>query len=193
MPPIRPAHPDDAEPLARLIDMAGEGLGSFLWAQSAGPGQTAWDVGRERALRETGGFSYRNAHVIEAEGAVAGMLLGYVQPDPYDTGDLAALPDIIRPLVELEALAPGSWYVNGLAVFPRFEGRGFGSALLALADRLAAQTGCPNLSLIVAEENARARGLYERRGYVGRARLPLAPFDGCPHGGDWLLMVKPLG
>lgn len=68
-----------------------------------------------RAARESGGFSYRNAHVAERDGRVVAMLLGYRLPEPYDAGDLEALPSVVRPLVELEALAPGSWYVNAVA------------------------------------------------------------------------------
>ena len=121
-PALRRAAPEDAETLARLIDLAGEGIPAHLWRQAARDGESVWDVGRQRAARESGGFSYRNAEVCEAQGRPAGMLLGYRQPDPYDAGDLDELPAIVRPLVELEALAPGSWYLNGLAVFPEFAG-----------------------------------------------------------------------
>ncbi len=47
-PPFFAATPDDADALAQLIDMAGEGLPHYLWARMAGPGETAWDVGRRR-------------------------------------------------------------------------------------------------------------------------------------------------
>ena len=36
----------------------------------------------------------------------------------------------------MEALAPGSWYVNALAVLPEFQGRGLGARLLKLAEEL---------------------------------------------------------
>jgi hypothetical protein len=65
---LRPATREDAELLARLIDIAGEGFGTYLWSQSAAPGETALDVGRRRAQREDGGFSYRNATLAEIDG-----------------------------------------------------------------------------------------------------------------------------
>ena len=50
-PPFRRATPDDAHALAELIDFAGEGLPSYLWARMAEPGEGVWDVGRRRARR----------------------------------------------------------------------------------------------------------------------------------------------
>ena len=57
---IRDARPDDAPALATLIDYAGEGIPGWLWSQSAAPGQTAEQVGCERAAREEG-VEYKDA------------------------------------------------------------------------------------------------------------------------------------
>ena len=65
---VRPARIEDADLLAELVDYAGEGLPSYLWHKIAGPGETAQEVGRKRAARETGSFSYRNATMIEHAG-----------------------------------------------------------------------------------------------------------------------------
>ncbi len=51
-PPLRPATPDDAPILARLVDFAGEGMPTYIWAQMAEPGQSMWDVGAGRACRD---------------------------------------------------------------------------------------------------------------------------------------------
>lgn len=189
---IRGATPDDASSLAELIDRAGEGIPSYLWSSSAGEGESALDVGKRRAAREEGGFSYRNAHIAEAQGQVAGMLLGYPLPDPYPEEDLSSLPSVVRPLVELEALAPGSWYVNAVAVYPVFEGRGYGKRLMELAESLARECGAAALSLIVAEENAKARAMYEHLGYEIAARRSIVPFPGLERTGDWVLMRMPV-
>jgi hypothetical protein len=69
------------------------------------------EMGRERATREEGGFSYRNAIVAELDGEIAGSLVGNRLDDPYDSSDLDAVPGAVRPLVKLEAKALGSWYV----------------------------------------------------------------------------------
>jgi ribosomal protein S18 acetylase RimI-like enzyme len=190
---LRPATREDAESLARLIDIAGEGFGTYLWTQSAGPGETALHVGKRRAQREEGGFSYRNALLAELDGKVAALLLGYRLADPYDTGDLSALPATVRPLIELESEAPGSWYVNALAVFPEYRGKGLGTLLLGEAERLARETRAPMLSIVVAEQNEGARRLYERTGYRAVARRRVVAFPGFAHTGDWLLMTKAAG
>jgi ribosomal protein S18 acetylase RimI-like enzyme len=189
---LRPARKDDARALAELIDIAGEGFGTYLWSQAVGPGESALDVGMRRAQRDEGGFSYRNATVAEIDGNIAGLLLGYRLADPYDTGDLERLPALVRPLVELESVAPASWYVNALAAFPEFRNKGLGTRLLAEAETIARKAKALSLSIIVAEANEGAKRLYLRSGYAETARRRLVPFPGLPHGGDWLLLTKPV-
>ena len=75
---------------------------------------------------------------------------------------------------------------------PGFEGRGHGRALMDLAEDLGRDHGAAEVSLIVAEQNSRARGLYERLGYAVRDRRPAVRCADLEHAGDWLLMVKPL-
>ena len=60
-PPFRRATPGDAQAMADFVHFASEGLALYLWTKMAGPGGDPWAFGRERASRETGGFSYRNA------------------------------------------------------------------------------------------------------------------------------------
>jgi ribosomal protein S18 acetylase RimI-like enzyme len=191
-PLLRSARKSDATALAALVDMAGEGMPVFMWSQMREPGQSVLEVGRARAQRESGGFSYRNATVAEIDGEVVAGLIDYRLDDPYDTGDLAALPEMVRPLVQLEAKAPGTWYVNVIATFPEFRGRGVGARLLAVAEERAQAAGADTLSIIVASENHGANRLYERTGYRLAASAPVVPFPGCAHGGDWLLLIKRL-
>ena len=189
---IRRATAADARILATLVDLAGEGIPSFLWGQQAVPGQAPLDIGMQRAARAQGGFSYANAWIAEVAGQAAGMLLGYPQPDPFETGPLDDLPPVVRPLVELEALSPGSWYVNAVAVVIEHRGVGLGFRLMGLAETSARRAGCPELSLIVAEENHGAVALYRRLGYSEVARRPVVAYPGSRHGGSWLLMVCPV-
>jgi len=189
---IRKATPADARLLATLVDMAGEGIPAFLWGQQAASGQAPLEIGMQRAARAEGGFSHKNAWIAEKARQATGMLLGYAQPDPYETGPLDVLPPVVRPLVELEALSPGSWYVNAIAVLPDHRGAGIGSRLMALAQTMAGRSGCQEMSLIVAEQNHDAVALYRRLGYSEVARRPLVSYPGSRHGGDWLLMVCPV-
>lgn len=155
-PPFRPAAIDDAPVLAELVNDAGEGLPLYLWGKMAERGETAWDVGRRRAARDEGSFSYRNAVVIEHDGQCAGCVIGYEIPDrPGPIPD--DMPRMFVPLQELENLAPATWYVNVLAVRPGFRGRGFGTRLLALADERAGSLGKGGMSVIVSDANTGGR------------------------------------
>lgn len=190
-PPFRAAAPDDAALLAECVNHAGEGMPLFLWTKLAGDEKSAWSLGLERARRETGAFSYRNAVVIEHEGAAAGCLIGYAIPDaPEPIAD--DMPAMFRPLQELENLAPGTWYVNVVAVLPAYRNLGLGARLMALAEHIARALGERRMSLIVSDGNPGAARLYRRIGYAEIARRPIVK-DGWTHEGEaWLLMTKPL-
>jgi ribosomal protein S18 acetylase RimI-like enzyme len=188
---IRPATLRDATHLAALVDIAGEGLAGYFWSEMAGVGQSSFEVGRGRARRDEGAFTWRNAVVAEVGGDVAGALVGYKIADIADPRDLEEAPPIVRPLAELEAEAPGHWYVNVLAVFPEYRGQGIGGALLRHADALGKATAPAGMAVIVASENEGAVRLYERTGYRPKARRPMVPFPGCKRGGDWLLLTRP--
>jgi ribosomal protein S18 acetylase RimI-like enzyme len=191
-PTFRPATKADAAALAVLVDIAGEGMPAYMWSTLKAPGQSVLEFGRERAARESGGFSWRNAVVVEIDGEIAASLVGYRLDDPYDLGVLDETPEIVRPLVRLEAKAPGSWYVNVLATFPEFRRRGIGGRLLAVAEGKGREEGAPSLSVIVASWNKGASRLYVRAGYSALASEPAILFPGCPHKGDWVLMVRSL-
>jgi ribosomal protein S18 acetylase RimI-like enzyme len=189
--PFRPATPQDAAALAELVNLAGEGLPLYLWGNMAEPGESAWEVGRRRAQREEGSFSYRNAIVVEAAGRVVAALIGYPLPDAPEPIEYDRLPPLFVPLQELENLAPRTWYVNVLATYPAYRGRGHGTRLLGIADRLAAATGRTGLSIIVSDANAGARRLYERCGYAEVAVRPMVKERWGNPGEHWVLLIKP--
>ncbi|HEX6015694.1 MAG TPA: GNAT family N-acetyltransferase [Geminicoccaceae bacterium] len=189
-PPFRHATLGDAHALAELINFAGEGLPLYLWEQMAEPGETAWDVGRRRARREEGSFSYRNAIVAEEGGRVVACLIGYPLPHEPEPIDPARMPPMSVPLQELENLAPGTWYVNVLATYPEHRGLGHGTRLLRLAEGLAAGSGRAGLSIIVSDANTGARRLYRRCGYVKRASRPMVKDAWENAGTNWVLLVK---
>lgn len=194
-PSIRPAAPADATHLACFVDMASGGLAALLWEALRGPHQTLFETGRSRALREDGTFSYRNGHIAEVGGHVAGGLIGYVIKAGQDAsrrlpgiGEAQKLPAFIQPMMELEALVPDHWYVNIVATYPEYRGQGIGAALLGHADERARTVACSGMALIVASQQESARRLYERSGYREAARRPQAALPGKT--GDWLLLTK---
>ena len=190
-PPLRSATIEDAPILAELVNYAGDGLPLYLWGKLAGSGETAWDIGRRRAAREEGAFSYRNATMIDHDGACAGCFIGYEIPE--DPVPIAAdMPQMFVPLQELENLAPGTWYVNVLAVRPQFRGLGFGTKLLGFADETGRSRAKRGMSVIVSDANAGARRLYERCGYREAAARPMVKDDWENEGRNWVLLTKAL-
>jgi ribosomal protein S18 acetylase RimI-like enzyme len=189
-PPFRRAKPEDAPALAEFINFAGEGLPLYLWTKMAGSGETPWDVGRMRARREEGGFSYRNAVVMDCDGEVVAGIVGYLLPDLPEAIDYDKMPAMFVPAQELENLAPGTWYLNALATRPQFRGRGYGARLLALAERLAKDQGAKGVSILVSDANSGARRLYRRCGYREFAKRPMVKEDCEIPGENWLLLTK---
>ncbi len=191
-PPYRYATQDDALPMAELINIAGEGMPLYLWTNMAQPGVSPWDIGQQRATRESGSFSYRNTIVREDSGKVVAALMGYPLADSPDPVDYDEMPPMFVPLQQLEDLVAGTWYVNVLAAYPDCRGKGYGTDLLAIAEQLAVDTGRSGLSIIVSDANGGARRLYERSGDVEIATRPMIKESWENSGENWVLLEKRL-
>jgi len=189
-PPFRAATPEDAAAMAELVNFAGEGMPLYLWERMAEDGESAWDVGRKRARRDSGGFSYRNTVVCEADGDIVAALIGDRLDDEPEPVDYDELPPMFVPLQQLEDRVPGTWYVNVLAAYPTQRGRGYGAALMGVAEKLAHETNSVGLSLIVSDANVGARRLYERLGYEELDSRPMVKDDWQNPGQNWVLLVK---
>jgi hypothetical protein len=99
-PTFRPARKSDAAALAVLVDIAGEGMPVYMWSTLAAPGQSLLELGRERAARETGGFSYRNSIVAE----IGGEIIIGAGPGGYVAAIRAAQLGLKTAIVEREHL-----------------------------------------------------------------------------------------
>lgn len=188
---IRKAKASDAAHLVRFINMAADDLPLHFWCKTVGPEGDPWALGQVRAARETGSFSYQNAWLAEIDGAVGACLLGYAAetlPGPIDPDT----PPIFVPLLELEALAPGSWYLNVLATYEAFRGKGLGSALLAHAEAIAAAAGHDSISLIAEDTHQDALRLYTAKGYRQLARRSVVKGDWDVDASEWILFTKPV-
>ena len=104
-------------------------------------------------------FVFRQSHMVliaEDAGARAGFLLL-----------LDAIPD------EVTRMPQG--FIAFMAVEPSHQRHGIGSRLLAAAEDEARRRGLPYMGLMVTEDNAAARSLYERAGYLTERRLLCKP------------------
>jgi ribosomal protein S18 acetylase RimI-like enzyme len=191
---FRRAALSDLPDLVCLVDIAGRGITCWFWGTLRAPGQSALEVGRERIRTHTAyPMHYKNWTVAEVDGAVVGALVGRLIPDPYDRGDASGLPMPFTPVLELEALAEGSWFLNILAIYPEYRGQGFGSTLLREAEETATAMRASQMSIIVEDANAGALNLYLRSGFRERARRPYIAFPGSMDEGDWILLTKEVG
>lgn len=183
---FRPALRSESRAIAELYSAASDGVADYIWTQLAEPGEDILEVGTRRYAREDTQFSYRNCTMVELDGDVAGMMVAYPMADnPQAAADT---DPVLRPYAILEQ--PGSYYICGVAVYPRFQNRGIGSRFIELAERDARALGLTQLSLIVFEQNAGAKRLYDRHGFSEIARQPVVPHPLIRHTGDALLMVK---
>jgi ribosomal protein S18 acetylase RimI-like enzyme len=178
---VRAASPDDP-------------ADALLYA-SAAPYYAAYAGGPERARRLLRTLYPRARHtaswdvcrVADAGGAIVGVIAAF----PAEDGDALArrfvrltlahfppwrLPALFRHLRATAAVAPrpprGMLYVDALATDPAHRRRGVARALLAEADRLAAEAGLGGVALDTGIENRAARALYERSGFVPRGLRP---------------------
>ena len=189
---IRPATADDCLAIAELAQMAGDNIPGHFWAESQQPGQSLLEAGAASAASETANFSYRNATLACIDDEVAGMLLAYRLPSAIDnTDDPAEFPDFVQPMIVLEQAVADSYYINMLAAYPKFRGRGAGSALLGEADDQARNAGCDLVSIMVFAQNSGATRLYLRHGFTEIERRPMVASAYLP-AGDILLLTRPV-
>lgn len=193
MPLLRPAKEHDAVHLAVLMDSASRGLVSWYWSTLASAGQSPAEIGRARIqTRHDLPSHFSRWMVAENDGEIVGAFAGYVISDPYNPGDVNELPEVYAPLLELESLAAGCWFLMSLSVYPEFRHRGIGSSLLQAAISQAQDYPASCMALTVSSENRDALALYLRSGFGEAARRRCVAIPGWSENGDWILLTKNL-
>ena len=181
---------EDAKSLAELVNMAGEGLPYYLWTQLAENTQSPWDIGKERAMREQGGFSYKNAIVRDEDQSVVCCLIGYPITEKLSPEDYGEIPGMFVPLQKLEDCAVASWYINVLATYSQHRMKGYGSEMLKIAEGLATENKLDRLSLIVANANTDAIRFYEKHHFKQADSREMIREGWETPSNEWLLMIK---
>lgn len=176
---IQAATPADAPFIGEAITMA---IGDELTEHIAGKNHMREDVINlftTTARRTDSQYSYKNSLVaVDADGTVAGVVVSY---------DGARLRELRKAFFEEAERAlgwkikgdipneaePREIYLDSLAVFPPYRGRGIARELIKTVCRNAAPTGKP-VGLLVSKDNSRARSLYESVGFVCVGDKPFA-------------------
>jgi ribosomal protein S18 acetylase RimI-like enzyme len=186
--PLRLATEADAHELSELVNFAGDSLPLYLWTRIAKDGEDPWDIGRARQAEKA-----REGGVVvidRGDGAIA-CLMGYeIGAAPIPIADDS--PPLLRPLQELENRALNSWYVNVLACYLEFRGRGLGSRLLQEAEKIGWAADMRQMSVIVASGNIGARRLYQRHGYDEIDTRPCVRDGWVTDIDSWVLLMKKL-
>lgn len=183
---LRAATREDADSLAALVNLSGEGLPAALWARQADHGQTPFEFGALRLAGDETALSWRNATVATVGGQIAGLLItDELSQAPADIS--SETHPILRPLIRLENMARGTRTLAVLAVYPQFQRMGLGTSLLQRAEMGAGPEG---LSIIVTDTNAAAGAFLSRHGFKVASDLPLVRADWDTPANTWFLMRK---
>jgi len=143
---FRAATVNDCSDLAILGDSATRCLSSHLWTKIASAGQSSFEIGRTSILSDTEHYiHYKNWRVAELNRTVVGALNTY--RISQSTQARKDLPDVLRPLDELKAIAQGTRYISAIAVFLEFRRNKYASQLLTEAERVAKQENDSVLTL----------------------------------------------
>ena len=194
-PPFRWAKMEDCYDIAELFSTSSGGVADYVWSTLGIPDLSLLEIGEQRYAREDTEFSYQNCVVAEIDGDLAGMLVSFpienVEVDSAEPATPASgEPDVLAPYRELEV--PGSYYICGIALLPRYQGQGLGTRMCEIAKNLARARNCAELSLLVFEQNIGAVRLYERLGFKEIDRRAVVPHELIRYTGDVLLMTMPV-
>ena len=174
---IRAALPEDASDAAELIFMTGERIFKHLFYQD--PAKSI-DVIEKLFQLEGNEFTYQNAFIAEVNGK-AGGLIHFLDLDEKDVQDrvmgkqivsviglwptLIRLPRFIQfgkmiPVIEADML-----YIQHLATFDAFRGKGVATDLMTFCEQQAKQRKLSRLALDVVIDNNRAYRVYDYLGF----------------------------
>jgi ribosomal protein S18 acetylase RimI-like enzyme len=180
---VRNAAPDDAIAFADLAAMASGDLAPLLYG-GRGPAMFRGMFARPGNLA-----SHDKAFFATAGGQAAGMLLGFTwaqQEAENEATDMLYLRYLrLRALWALLVLVAGpgwfgrafegEYYINYIAVYPDFRGRGIGMSLLDRAQEAGLANNCTALSLDVEASNEPAISLYRKHGFHVAKDAPFTP------------------
>jgi GNAT superfamily N-acetyltransferase len=149
----------------------------------------------ERAL-PTGPNRYHAARFRRQGAGLSTFLVAYAGDVLVGSGEIL-WPGPKEP--EVRALFPDCPEINGLGVVPEQQGQGVGTAIIRVAEELAAERGRRRIGMGVADGNDRAAALYLRLGYVDTGCVYLDRYrhvdeHGAPHdvADPCKFLVKPL-
>ncbi len=162
--------------------------------ENAIPDRTLQEIAEHRYSRGGTTTSIENGFIAEEDGAAMGGLHAYPMDleanEPSDLLVNTQCPEVYEPFEHLHA--EGSYYINVVAVYPEYRGRGVARRLIEEAEIEAKTKKLGLMSLHVFAENVNAVRLYENLGYREAARRPVVDHPRLRYGGDLIVMTRSL-
>lgn len=129
--------------------------------------------------RQKNRYSHQYTELTIIDGNVTGLLLSYsgkilnslVFPMAESMFAVNKLSETLRffyrclPLINIKEVEADEYFINNVAVFPKYQGDGVGKILMNLAEKRAEESGFTKCALTVEIENERAVDMYEHLGY----------------------------
>jgi len=176
---IRQAKERDAEAIVELIMLAIDDIANQLTGYDNDIAIKAQLL--EYVLQPHNRFSLEYITVFEVQNQIAGMMLCYKGDDEASLYAPTAkhLEQRLGHPIQLDSEAdPGEYYIDAIAVFPQFQGKGIASQLLQYAEVIAKQQLLDKTSLNVDIDNNQAYGVYVKKGYVETKQITInkSPF-----------------
>ncbi len=187
---IRTANKDEAGEVAFLIHRAVGEIANVLFG---------CDIdGHIHALlaklfqKRNNRVSHNFIDVVEVNDTVAGMAISYpgntiekINKPVYDflQQRYSKKPNMLKtnviPMLNAKEAEADEYYLDALAVHPKYTGNGIGSALIKHVQQKGRKLGYKKTSLLVEKGNVRAYKLYHKLGYknVGVVRMNHLSFD----------------
>lgn len=171
---IRPALPADAESVSRLVLLA---IGDIAYKLT---GERTEDAALDKLgeyFRTPGNrFSAeRHALLTADDGEIAGTILCYsgAEADKLYEPISNLLRDIGASASQDREADENEYYIDALAVFPAYQGRGYAKALIRHAESEAIRRGLRKIGLNVDVEKEEALALYTKLGFEEDKRIQI--------------------
>ena len=177
--------------------MAGHGV-MELFYEGLVPGKSVIDCVMARRILDRDSFATFRRWRVATD--AAGNFLGALNSLPHkalmNSHDDPLLDGArLRPiagLLELEASAVDSYYVNIIAVYPQHRRSGAGAALMRDAEHLARVQKFRRMSLCTFEDDPGLMDFYRGQGFETQARRAIEPHPAIGMAGHFVLMTREL-
>ncbi len=180
----------DARAIAKLYNMANNGLSEAWWTRQARMGESWLDV-FARDIKEPSSIAYfARAVIAEVGDKIAGLLIAFPQEQVPPPEMLAALPSSEISILELRRLAEGSLYIAVVAVEPDYRGYGIAHNFVDMCMNLAEGAGMKEAFGIIHENNSEWLESFLRRGFAEKARRDVGDHVYYPSGSKWVLVTR---